>query len=93
MLTVLQKNYQLEYSASYTGNVHGETTVEGYQYCISLKRTFESLISEQYSSLILTVDCIAFGIVNCANNRHLKRLTLTREIFMVRVILKGRAYY
>ena len=30
MLTVLQENYQLEYSASYTGNVHGETTIEGY---------------------------------------------------------------
>ena len=28
MLTVLQGNYQLEYSASYTLNVHGETTIK-----------------------------------------------------------------
>ena len=32
MLTVLQGNYQLEYSASYTLNVHGETTIKEYQY-------------------------------------------------------------
>ena len=70
MLTVLQENYQLEYSASYTDNVHGETTIERYQYCMGLKRAFESLISEQYRSLILTVGCIAVGIVYCADNCH-----------------------
>ena len=32
MLTVLQGNYQLEYSASYTVNVHGETSIKEYQY-------------------------------------------------------------
>ena len=70
MLTVLQENYQLEYSASYTDNVHGETTIERYQYCMGLKRAFESLISEQYRSLILTVGCIAVSIVYCADNCH-----------------------
>ena len=69
-LTVLQENYQLEYSASYTGNVYGETTIERYQYCMGLKRAFKSLISEQYGSLILTVGCIAVGIVYCAENCH-----------------------
>ena len=46
MLTVLEEDYQLEYSKSYTGNVHGEPTIEGYQYSMGLKRAFESLISE-----------------------------------------------
>ena len=45
MLIVLEEDYQLEYSESYTGNVNGEPTIEGYQYCISLKRTFESFIT------------------------------------------------
>ena len=72
MLIVLQENYQLEYSASYTDNVHGETAIKGYQYCMGLKRAFESLISEQYRSLILTVGCIAVSIVYCADNRHFK---------------------
>ena len=39
---------------------------------MGLKRAFESLISEQYRSLILTVGCIAVGIVYCADNRHFK---------------------
>ena len=40
MLTVLQENYQLEYSASYTGNVHGETAIERYQYCLGPEKKF-----------------------------------------------------
>ena len=51
-LTVLEEDCQLEYSESYTGNVHGEPTIEGYQYCMGLKRAFESLISEWYRSYI-----------------------------------------
>ena len=52
MLTVLGEDYQLEYSESYTGNVHGGLTIEEYQYCMGLKRAFESLISERYRSFI-----------------------------------------
>ena len=55
MLTVLEEDFQLEYIESYTDNVHGEPTIEGYQYCMGLKRAFESLISERYRSFILTV--------------------------------------
>ena len=47
-------------------------TIEGYQFCMGLKRAFESLISEQYGSFILTVGCIAVGISNCADNGHFK---------------------
>ena len=36
MRTVLDADYQLEYSESYTGTVHQETAIEGYQYCTSL---------------------------------------------------------
>ena len=41
MLIVQGEDYQLEYSESYTGNVHGEPIIEGYQYCMGLKRAFE----------------------------------------------------
>ena len=70
MLTVLEEDYQLEYSESYFSNVYGEPTTEGYQYCMGLKRAFESLISEQYRSYILTVGCIVVGICYCADNGH-----------------------
>ena len=72
MLTVFDENYQLEYSETYTGDVHGESTIEGYQYCTSLERAFESLISEQFRSFILIVDCIAVGIIYCADNGYFK---------------------
>ena len=42
------------------------------QFCMGLKRAFESLISEGYGSLILTVGCIAVGISYCADNDHYK---------------------
>ena len=36
-LNVFDNNYQLEYTESYSGTVHQETAIEGYQYCTSLK--------------------------------------------------------
>ena len=35
-LNVFDTDYQLEYSESYSGTVHQETTIEGDQYCPSL---------------------------------------------------------
>ena len=55
-------DYQLEYIVSYPGTVHQETAIEGYQYCTSLRRAFESLISENYTNFILTVECTAVAI-------------------------------
>ena len=72
MPIVLGEDYRLEYSESDLGNVHGEPTIEGYQYCMGLKRAFESHISERYRSFILTVGCIAVGISYCADNSHFK---------------------
>ena len=72
MLTVLEEDYQLEYSESYTGNVHAKPTIEGYLHCMGLKRAFESLISERYRSFNLTVGCIVVGISYCADNGHFK---------------------
>jgi len=48
MLNVFDTNYQLHYSESYTGTVHQETAIQGYQFCSSFQRAFESLISEDF---------------------------------------------
>ena len=85
MPIVLGEDYQLEYSESYTGNVHDEPTIEEYQHCMGLKRACESLISERYRSFILTVGCIAVGISYCAD-----RLL---EMFIVQVTFKGLVFY
>ena len=53
-------------------NIHGEIPIEGYQFCMGLKRAFESLISEGYGSFILIAGCIAVDISYCADNGHYK---------------------
>ena len=58
-LNVFDTDYQLEYSESYSGTVHQEIAIEGFQYCTSLQRAFEPLISESYTNFILTVGCVA----------------------------------
>ena len=70
MLTVWEEDHQLEYSESHLGNVHVEPTIERYQYSMGLKRAFESLISEQYRSYILTVGCIVASISYYADDGH-----------------------
>ena len=45
MLSVFDSTYQVSYSKSYTGNVHDNSAIEGYLYCMSLFRAFESLIA------------------------------------------------
>ena len=62
MLNVIDTNYQLEFNESYTGSVDLETAIEGYQYCTSLQRAFELLLSQNYTNFILTVGCIGVSI-------------------------------
>ena len=55
IVDVFDSTYQFRFSESYSGTLDQETYMEGYQYCMSLKTTFESLISENYRSFILTI--------------------------------------
>ena len=59
---MLETDYELQYSESYTGTIHQEATIEGYQYCTSLDRAFQSLISE-----IGIIGCSAVAIY-CKGN-------------------------
>ena len=45
-LNVFVVDHQLEYSESCSGTVHQEIAIGGYQFCRSLQRAFEALISE-----------------------------------------------
>ena len=66
MLNVFETDYQLQYSESYTGTIHQEAAIEGYQYCTSLLRVFESLVAENYTNFVLTIGCTAVAIYcNC----------------------------
>ena len=40
-LNVFDTDYQLGYSESYSGTVHQDVAIQGYQYCTSLQRAFD----------------------------------------------------
>ena len=82
-LNVFDTDYQLEYSESYSGTVHQEIAIEGYQYCTSLPRAFESLIFESYTNFILTVGCIT--VIELWGSKY---LILMQGSLKVRVLLE-----
>ena len=83
--------YQLEYSENYSGTVHQETAVEGYQYCTFLQRALELLISENYTNFIVTIRCIAVAI-HCYSNIGFK-LFYSLEICMVEGSFKAHVFF
>ena len=54
MVTVFERFFQLEYSESYTCNMHGGARIEGYHYCMPLA----TLLALKYNLFILTVGII-----------------------------------
>ena len=87
-LNVFDTDYQLEYSESYFGTAHQEISIEGYQYCTSLQRAFESLIFESYTNFISTVGCITVIVIWGS-----KYLILMQEIRMVEGSLKVHLFF
>ena len=67
LLNVFKTDYELQYSESYTGTIHQEATIEGCQYCTSLGRAFQSLISENFNNFVLTIGCTAVAIYSKGN--------------------------
>ena len=71
MIALSEETYQLIYSESYTGNLHHcNSIIEGYQYSMSIDRAFESLLSQNYSSFILTIECISVSIYHTDNGNY-----------------------
>lgn len=71
ILNVFEADYLREYSDSYSGTVHRHTVIKGYQYCSSLQRAIESLISDGYTNFLLTVGFISVAIY-CNGNMGFK---------------------
>ena len=60
MVTVFERVFQLEYSESYTCNIHGDA--RGVCTCTLLGTALETLLALNYNSFILTVEMIGVGI-------------------------------
>ena len=55
MIIVFNINYQLQYSPSYTGTIHGTCEVQDFNYCVSFANAMQALLGQNYNSFLLTV--------------------------------------
>ena len=58
MVTVLNINYQLEFTESYSGSLHNATLNENIPYVMPLDCALQTLIQEGYISFLLTIGTI-----------------------------------
>ena len=55
MVIVFNINYQLQYSPSYTGTIHGTCEVQDFNYCMSFANAMQALLGQNYNSFLLTI--------------------------------------
>ena len=85
MVTVFEQFFHLEYSDSYTCNIHH------YCICHSQVTAFQTLLAMNYNSFILTVAIIGVGIYSTEAG-DIMYLILMLEICIITVIVKGHVY-
>ena len=55
LIIVFNINYQLQYSPSYTGTIHGTCEVQDFNYCMSFANAMQALLGQNYNSFLLTI--------------------------------------
>ena len=91
MLIVFNINYQLQYSPSYTGNIHGTCEVQDFNYCVSFANAMQALLGKNYNSFLLTILSTTVGFIVMVMV-SLRYLIIMVEIHMVCLILKELVY-
>jgi hypothetical protein len=80
-LTVFDTDFVIEYSESYSGNIIGDCSIEGYQYCVPFHRSFEMLLAEHYCAFILTIDSNAVCIFSTNDGKYKIFDSHSRDIY------------
>ena len=65
MIIVFNINYQLQYSPSYTGTIHGTCEVQDFNYCVTFANAMQALPGQNYNSFLLTILSTTVGF--CCN--------------------------
>ena len=71
MIIVFNINYQLQYSPSYTGTIHGTCEVQDFNYCMSFANAMQALLGQNYNSFLLTILSTKVGFY-CNSDGKLK---------------------
>ena len=61
-------NYQLQYSPSYTGTIHGTCEVQDFNYCMSFANAMQALLGQNYNSFLLTITSTRVGFY-CSDSK------------------------
>ena len=87
MIIVFNINFQLQYSPSYTGTLHGTCEVQDFNYCKSFANAMQALLGQNYNSFLLTIlsTTVVFTVMVMVSLRY---LILMVEIHMVCAILR-----
>ena len=67
MVTMLDTNYQLVFSESYTGNLHAVTIDESIPYVMPLTCALQNLLHENYDLFLVTIGCNAVSVYLMSN--------------------------
>ena len=67
MFTVVNTNYQLEFSESYSGSLHNATLNKNIPHVMPLDCALQTLMQESYISSLLTIGCSTIAIYTSSN--------------------------
>ena len=69
MVSIFNTTYQLDYSPSYSGTIHDCSMPETFDYCTSLVNAIQSLITQNYTSFILTIGSSTVAIYSTSDGK------------------------
>lgn len=69
VLNVFNTNYQLQYSSSYSGTLHGRSVIDDFSFCMPLGDAMQTLLRQNYQSFLLTVECTTVSIYCTPNGK------------------------
>ena len=93
MVTVFERFFRLEYSESYSCNMHGDSRIEGYHYCMPLGTAFETFLALNFHSFILTVGIIGVGIYSIKGGVLLEKPSMHKLVQYFQSLYKNEDIY
>jgi len=70
-VTIFEHNYEMQYSPSYTGNIHDKFSSIGFDFCMPIGNAIQISMEENYHMFLMTVQCNTVGIY-CDENGKFK---------------------
>ncbi|KXJ13769.1 ATP-dependent DNA helicase PIF1 [Exaiptasia diaphana] len=70
-VSIFECNYEMQYSSSYTGNIHDISSSIDFEFCMPLRNAVQILVEQNYNMFLMTIQCNTVAIY-CKNNGGFK---------------------